>query len=196
MKTLHLTLKMISEDYSHLDDHTRQTTLLLQCILQSTHAVFLLYVCLSEEYVHVLFDLSGLSSSSLVCLLCKSLVELITHLHWHAVSNQSQFGDIFLHEGVIFLVYKKVTVEYDGDKTTSYNYMFIHIFIYNLHKSFRQLCKKWYYLISINVPWSQRFAFAAKREERKKWWEKTSGCGWCESHYHATIAVNQHHEID
>ena len=33
------------------------------------------------------------------------------------------------------------------------------------------------------IPWSQRFSFAAKRRERKKWWEKTSGCRRCESHY-------------
>ena len=32
--------------------------------------------------------------------------------------------------------------------------------------------------------------------EKKKWWEKTSGSVWCECHYHATIGVNQHHEID
>ena len=30
----------------------------------------------------------------------------------------------------------------------------------------------------------------------KKRREKTSGCLRCESHYHATIGVNQHHEID
>ena len=32
--------------------------------------------------------------------------------------------------------------------------------------------------------------------ERKKWQEKTSDSRRCESHYHAMIAVNQHHEID
>ena len=35
-----------------------------------------------------------------------------------------------------------------------------------------------------------------KTRERKKQQEKTSGSGRCESHYHATIGVNQYHEID
>ena len=50
----------------------------------------------------------------------------------------------------------------------------------------------------VKLPWSQRFSFAAKRDEkreRKKRPEKTSGSGRCECHYHATIGVNQHHEI-
>ena len=34
------------------------------------------------------------------------------------------------------------------------------------------------------------------RQERERSAEKTSGSGRCESHYHATIAVTQHHEID
>ena len=36
------------------------------------------------------------------------------------------------------------------------------------------------------------------REERRKrkWREKTSGSGWFESHYHAMMGVNQHHEIN
>ena len=34
------------------------------------------------------------------------------------------------------------------------------------------------------------------KRQTKKWREKTSGYPRCESHYHATIAVNQHHEID
>ena len=56
------------------------------------------------------------------------------------------------------------------------------------------------FIVGINraLPWSQRFSFAAKRisSDRQKWREKTSGYPRCESHYHATIAVNQHHEID
>ena len=55
------------------------------------------------------------------------------------------------------------------------------------------------WLRSLCPVWSQRFSFATKREERrgrKKWWEKTSGSRRCESHYHATIGVNQHHEIN
>ena len=45
---------------------------------------------------------------------------------------------------------------------------------------------------------SQRFSSDAKRRdiEGKMRREKTSGSGRCESHYHATIGVNQHHEID
>ena len=34
------------------------------------------------------------------------------------------------------------------------------------------------------------------KRQTKKRREKTSGYPRCESHYHATIAVNQHHEID
>ena len=34
------------------------------------------------------------------------------------------------------------------------------------------------------------------KRQTKKRWEKTSGYPRCESHYHATITVNQHHEID
>ena len=34
------------------------------------------------------------------------------------------------------------------------------------------------------------------KRQTKKQREKTSGYPRCESHYHATIAVNQHHEID
>ena len=53
---------------------------------------------------------------------------------------------------------------------------------------------------ALEAPWSQRFSFAAerrdKREKEVKEREKTSGSGRCETHYHATIAVNQHHEID
>ena len=43
------------------------------------------------------------------------------------------------------------------------------------------------------LPWSQRFPFAAKRldKKEKEGREKTSGCGRCESHYHATIAVTR-----
>ena len=43
--------------------------------------------------------------------------------------------------------------------------------------------------------WSQRFSFTVKRissnRHSKKQREKTSGYPRCESHYHATIAVNQ-----
>ena len=48
------------------------------------------------------------------------------------------------------------------------------------------------------IPWSRGFLSPRRDEtrERKKRWEKTSGSGRCESHYHATIDVNQHHEID
>ena len=35
-----------------------------------------------------------------------------------------------------------------------------------------------------------------QERERKKRREKTSGSGRCESHYHATIGVNHHYEID
>ena len=48
-------------------------------------------------------------------------------------------------------------------------------------------------LMPYSIPWSQRFSFAAKkqeRRERKKRCEKTSSCGRCESHHHATIGVN------
>ena len=34
------------------------------------------------------------------------------------------------------------------------------------------------------------------KRQSKKQREKTSGYPRCESHYHATIAINQHHEID
>ena len=34
------------------------------------------------------------------------------------------------------------------------------------------------------------------KQQTKKQREKTSGYPRCESHYHATIGVNQHHEID
>ena len=47
-------------------------------------------------------------------------------------------------------------------------------------------------------PGSRGF-LSPRRDEtrkRKKRWEKTSGCGRCESHYHSAIGVNQHHEID
>ena len=43
------------------------------------------------------------------------------------------------------------------------------------------------------IPWSQS---EDTRQERERNGEKTNGYPRCESHYHATIGVNQHHEID
>ena len=53
-------------------------------------------------------------------------------------------------------------------------------------------------LLGICYPGPRGFLSPQRDEtrERKKWREKTSGSGRCESHYHATIGVNQHHEID
>ena len=48
----------------------------------------------------------------------------------------------------------------------------------------------------VNIPRGFLLPRIDETRERKKQQEKTSGSGRCESHYHATIGVNQHHEID
>ena len=72
-----------------------------------------------------------------------------------------------------------------------------------IHSDTQILCWRWaeqsgkfYKYLTCPIPWKypgprgflspQR----GKRREWKKWREKTSGCGRCESHYHTTIGVN------